>query len=77
MIKFRTLKNSYAKLRENFTRINVEEKYVQDILEEAVEKINSGTAVFYTEEEFWKLIEEMEIEEYGESISSNIRKKYA
>ena len=77
MIKLRTLKNSCAKLKENFTSANVEENYVYEILNEAVEKLNSGKAVFYTEEEFWKLIEQMEIEEYGESISCNIRKKYA
>ena len=77
MIKFRTLKNSYAKLKKNFTSLDTEEKYVLDILEEAVEKLNSGKAVFYTEEEFWKLIAEMEIKEYGEPISYNIRKKYA
>lgn len=76
MVKFRTLKNSYAKLKENFTKTLTEDEYVSNILEEAVEKLNSGKAVFYTEEEFWKLIEEMEMEEYGESISCNIRKKY-
>ena len=76
-MKFRTLKNSCAKLKKNLIYLNAEEKYVLDILEEAVEKLNSGKAVFYTEEKFWKLIEEMEIKEYGESISYNIRKKYA
>jgi len=77
MIKFRTLKNSYAKSKENFTSANGEEKYVYAILEKAVEKLNSGKAVFYTEEEFWNIIQEMEMEEYGEPISRNIRKKYA
>ena len=77
MMKFRTLKNSYARLREKFTRTLTEDEYVSNILEEAVEKLNSGKAVFYTEEEFWKLIEEMEMKEYGEPISRNIREKYA
>ena len=60
MAKFRTLKNSYARLKEHFTTANREEKYVYDILEEAVEKLNSGKAVFYTHEEFWKLVRETE-----------------
>ena len=52
MMKFRTLKNSYARLREKFTRTLTEDEYVSNILEEAVEKLNSGKAVFYTEEEY-------------------------
>jgi len=60
MIKFRTLKNSYSKLKENFTNSNTEEKYVYDILEKTVEKLNSGKVVFYTHEEFWKLVREKE-----------------
>ena len=41
-MKFRTLKNSCAKLKKNLIYLNAEEKYVLDILEEAVEKLNSG-----------------------------------
>ena len=76
MIKSRTLKNSYSKLKENFTNANTEEKYVYDILEETVEKLNSGKAVFYTHEEFWKLIKEMEVEDYRREVSNNIRRRY-
>ena len=76
MIKFRTLKNSYSKLKENFTGVNTEE-YVLDILDKAVEKINSGKAVFYTHEEFWKLVREKEEEDYRKEVSHNIRRRYA
>lgn len=72
MIKFRTLKNSYAKLKENFTHTITEEEYLTEVLEEAVEKLNSGKAVFYSHEEFWKLIKEEANEKYDEKISYNI-----
>ena len=77
MLKFRTLKNSYSKLKEKFTRPNTEEKYLYDILEEAVEKLNSGRAVFYTHEEFWRLVREKEEEDYRKEVSDNIRRRYA
>jgi len=77
MIKFRTLKNSYSKLKENFTKTITEDEYVSNILEEAVEKLNSGKAVFYTHEEFWRLVREKEAENYRKEISHNIRKRYA
>lgn len=42
MIKFRTLKNSYAKLKENFTHIITEEeaeqRYWTQILDETIEE---------------------------------------
>ena len=76
-MKIRTLKNSYVKLKENFTCENTEEEYVLNILEEAVEKLNSGKAVFYTHEEFWKLVREKEEEYYREKTSFNIRRRYA
>ena len=76
-MKIRTLKNSYVKLKENFTCENTEEEYVLNILEEAVEKLNSGKAVFYTHEEFWKLVREKEEEDYREKTSFNIRRRYA
>lgn len=80
MIKFRTLKNSYAKLKENFTHTITEEealnRYMIQLIDE-VESVPEEKRVYYTEEEFWNLIEEMEIEEYGEPISRNIRQKYA
>lgn len=75
MVKLRTLKNSYSKIKESFTKIRTEDEYVLSILEEAVAELNSGEAVLYTEEEFWDLVEKNEMEEYGESISRNIRKK--
>lgn len=77
MMKFRTLKNSYARLKENFTKTITEEEYVSNILEEAVEKLNSGKAVFYTHEEFWRLVRERESEDYNEKVSNNIRRRYA
>lgn len=75
MVKLRTLRNSYSKIKESFTKIRTEDEYVLSILEEAVAELNSGEAVLYTEEEFWKLVEKNEMEEYGEPISRNIRKK--
>lgn len=42
MVKFRTLKNSYAKLKENFTHIiteeEAEERYWTQILDETIEE---------------------------------------
>lgn len=72
MVKFRTLKNSYAKLKENYTHNMTEEEYLTQILDEAVEKLNSGKAVFYEHDEFWKLIREEASEKYDEKISYNI-----
>ena len=77
MIKFRTLKNSYLKLKENFTHKITEEETILKVLDEAVEKLNSGKAVFYTHEEFWRLVKEKEEEDYRKEVSHNIRKRYA
>ena len=77
MIKLRTLKNSYSRLKESFTKTLTEEEYVFNILEKAVEKLNSGKAVFYTHEEFWKLVRQMEVDDYKKEVSHNIRKRYA
>ena len=77
MVKFRTLKNSYSKLKENFRKTITEDEYVSNILEEAVEKLNSGKAVFYTHEEFWKLVREKESENCRKEVSHNIRRRYA
>lgn len=45
MIKFRTLKNSYAKLKENFSRIitgnEVWSRYMDRIIEEAEESLKN------------------------------------
>lgn len=77
MIKFRTLKNSYAKIKANFIKIIIKDEYVGNILEEAVEKLNSGRAVFYTHEEFWRMVREKEEEDYRKEVSDNIRRRYA
>ena len=50
-----------------------EEAYMVKMLDEALADSNP---IYYTEEEFWKLVEEREIEKYGEAISSKIRAKY-
>ena len=71
-MKFRILKNSYIKFKENYTCNMTEEKSLTKALDEAVEKLNSGKAVFYTHEEFWKLIREEANEKYDEKISYNI-----
>ncbi len=46
MIKFRTFKNSYARLKENYTRIITGEeawsKYMDRIIEEAEENLKNG-----------------------------------
>lgn len=68
MVKLRTLKNSYSKLRENFICIIKEEdKYINKLIEE-IESIPETERIYYTEKEFWRLIEEMEIEKYGHPI---------
>ena len=72
MIRFRTLKNSCIKLKEKYTHVVTEDEYLTKALDEAVEKLNSGKAVFYTHEEFWKLIREEANEKYNEKISYNI-----
>ena len=45
MIKFRTLKNSYAKLKENFSRIitgnEVWSRYMDSLIEEAEESLKN------------------------------------
>lgn len=74
MVKFRTLKNSYDNLEDCIHEMTQEE-YELKILDEAVEKIKSGKAVFYTHEQFWKIIRKGMEEDY-ETISHNIRGKY-
>ena len=53
MINLKTLKGSYAEL-EDCNDVMTEDEYELKILDEAVEKLKSGKAVFYTHEEFWK-----------------------
>ena len=53
-----------------------QKEYELKILDEAVEKLKSGKAVFYTHEEFWEIVREGMKKDY-ETISNNIRGKYA
>ena len=54
MIKFRTLKNSYSKLKENFSRIiignEVWSRYMDRIIEEAEENLRNGGGTITLEE---------------------------
>ena len=74
MHKLKTFKNSYDKL-DDFNNEMTQEEYELKILDESVEKIKSGKAVFYTHEEFWKNIRKGTEKDY-ETISHNIRRKY-
>ena len=71
MIKFKTLKNLYLKLKENFTHTITEEealnRYMTKLIDE-VENEPKEDKVYYTHEEFWKMVEKMEIEKYGHAI---------
>ena len=78
MVKFRTIKNSYLKVTANYThKITEEERYLIKILDETMKEIEAEGEIYYTEEEFWRMQVETEIEDYGEPISYNIYKKYA
>ena len=55
MVKFRTLKNSYAKIKENFTHIiseeEAQERFLTKILDEAIEEFErSGRKTISLEE---------------------------
>ena len=54
MIRLRTLKNSYAKLKENFTHIITEEealnRYMVQLIEEAEENLRNGGGTITLEE---------------------------
>ena len=71
MMKFRTLKNSHLKLKGNYTHTISEEeslnKYIIQLIDE-VESEPEEERIYYTPEEFWKLVAEMEIERYGHPI---------
>ena len=71
MIKIRMLKNSYLKLKQNYTHTITEEealnKYMMQLIDE-VENEPEEDRVYYTSEEFWKLVEDMEIERHGHAI---------
>ena len=74
MVNLKTLKDSYAKL-EDCNGAMTQNEYELKILDEAVEKLKSGKAVFYTHEEFWEIIRKGMERDY-ETISHNIRGKY-
>ena len=71
MFKFKTLKNSYLKIKENYTHTITEEealnRYMIKLIDEVESEPKEGK-VYYTHEEFWKMVEEMEIEKYGHAI---------
>lgn len=71
MIKFRTLKNSYMNFEKKFTHIITEKealnRYMIKLIDE-VESIPEEERVYYTHEEFWKMVEEREIARYGHAI---------
>ena len=71
MIKMRTIKNSYLTLKENYTHKITEKEafnhYMLQLIEE-VESIPKEERVYYTAKEFWKMVEEKEIERYGHKI---------
>ena len=68
MNKLKTLKNSYLESKENFIYIiKPEDKYINKLIEE-VESVPEEERIYYTEKEFWALVEKMEIEKYGCSI---------
>jgi len=54
MIKLRTLKNSYAKLKENFTHTITQEealnRYMVQLIEEAEENLRNGCGTITLEE---------------------------
>ena len=54
MIKFRTLKNSYSKLKENFSRIitgnEVWSRYMDRLIEEAENNLRNGGGTITLEE---------------------------
>ena len=59
------------KNQKSYTRQG-EEVYYTKILDEAIKKMKEGRAVFYSEEEFWRIIQEGEFDYYGRVISNNI-----
>lgn len=54
MVKFRTLKNSYLKLKENYTHIiteeEAEERYLTKILDEAIREFEKNPKTISLEE---------------------------
>lgn len=71
MVKFKTIKNSFSNMKAKFTHTITQEealeKYMNQLIDE-VESVPENERVYYTEEEFWKRIEEREIQTYGHAI---------
>ena len=55
MARLKTVKNTFVKV-EDFPDVITQEEYELKILDEAVEKLKSGKVVFYTHEEFWRIV---------------------
>ena len=81
MVKTKAFKSTYKTLKGTFTPNIAVEKlendYMQEMMEETIKELLSGKMKFYTEEEFWKIRVEREIEMYGKPISDHIYRKYA
>ena len=64
MVKFRTLKNSYAKLKERYIRNFEEEalnRYMNMLIDEAEEDLKNGAPLFTWEEVREELIREYNV----------------
>ena len=70
MMKLETVKNTFVKA-EDFTDAITQEEYEIKILDEAVEKLKSGKATFYTHREFWENVKKGMVKD-NETISHNI-----
>lgn len=68
-LKTKLIKNSYSKIKYN-KEINKNknlEMYIIKLIDE-VEDIPKNERLYYTMEELWKKVEEMEIKKYGHKI---------
>ena len=69
MLKTKLIKNSYSKTKYN-KEINKNknlEMYIIKLIDE-VEDIPKNERLYYTMEELWKKVEEMEIKKFGHKI---------
>ena len=71
MIKLRTIKNSFSNIKSKYMHTITEkdglERYMIHLIDE-VESVPENERIYYTDEEFWKMVEEREIERYGHRI---------
>ena len=68
-LKTKLIKNSYSKTKYN-KEINKNKKlemYINKLIDE-VEDIPKNERLYYTMEELWKKVEEMEIKKFGHKI---------